>query len=49
VETAGRCVLQNRPYDRKLMFILYGAKVNQAKGKILSAELLVLKLLAKIK
>jgi len=31
------------------MFILYGAKVNQVKGKILSFELFGLKLLAKLK
>jgi hypothetical protein len=31
------------------MFILYEAKANQAKGKILSAELFVLKLLDKLK
>jgi hypothetical protein len=31
------------------MFILYAAKVNQAKGKILSPELFGLKLLAKLK
>jgi hypothetical protein len=31
------------------MYILYEAKANMAKGKILSAELFVLKLLAKLK
>jgi hypothetical protein len=31
------------------MFVLYEAKANQAKGRILSAELFGLKLLAKLK
>jgi len=47
-ETAGRCVLQNRRYDGKVMFILYEAKANQAKGKFLSAELFFFKLLVKL-
>jgi hypothetical protein len=49
VETPGRCVLQNRRYGRKVMFILCEAKGNQVKGKILSAELFGLKLLVKLK
>ena len=49
VETAGRCVQQNRRDDRKVMFILYEAKANQAKRKIVSAELFGLKLVAKLK
>jgi hypothetical protein len=49
VETHGKCVLQNRRYDRKVIFILHDAKANQAKGKFLSAELFVLKSLDKSK
>jgi hypothetical protein len=49
LERAGRCVLQNRRDDRKVMFILYEAKANRAKGNILSAELFGLKLLDKLK
>ena len=49
METPGRCVLQNRCYYRKVIFILYEAKANQAKGKILSTELFGLNILAKLK
>ena len=48
METAGRCVLQNRRYDRKVMFILYGAKANRRMGKSCQLNYLVFKLLAKL-
>jgi hypothetical protein len=51
VETRGRCtcIWQNGRSDRKGMFILYEAKANQVKGKFMSAELFVLKILVKLR
>jgi len=49
VERAGSFVLQNRRDHRKVMFILYETKANQAKGNILLAELFGFKLFVKLK